>query len=113
MAVWGSSPDKPHVPGVQTALVVGPKGEEIYTDDDGYGRVKVQFHWDRRGEYDEKSSCWVRVAQPSAGSGMGMLALPRVGHEVLVEFLDGDPDRPLVTGRGLQRREPPAAPATR
>jgi type VI secretion system secreted protein VgrG len=98
LAVWDSPPRKPQVRGVQTALVVGPKGEEIYTDDDGYGLVKVQFHWDRRGEYDENSSCWLRVAQPAAGSGMGMFALPRVGHEVLVEFLNGDPDRPLVTG---------------
>lgn len=98
VVVWESPPRKPVVQGAQTALVVGPKGEEIYTDDDGYGLVKVQFHWDRRGEYDENSSCWLRVAQPTAGSGMGMLALPRVGHEVLVEFLDGDPDRPLVTG---------------
>ncbi len=89
---------RPRIHGVQTALVVGPSNEEVYTDDDGHGRVKVQFHWDRRGENDENSSCWLRVAQSSAGPGMGHFFLPRVGHEVLVEFLEGNPDRPLVTG---------------
>ena len=87
---------RPQVAGPQTALVVGPAGEEINTDK--YGRVKVQFHWDRLGKKDEKSSCWIRVAQSLAGKGWGALALPRVGQEVVVEFLDGDPDRPLVTG---------------
>ena len=88
---------KPVVDGVQTAIVVGPSGEEIYTDD--YGRVKVQFHWDREGELDENSSCWLRVGQSMAGNGWGTLFLPRVGHEVIVEFIEGDPDRPIVTGQ--------------
>ena len=88
---------KPVVEGVQTAVVVGPSGEEIYTDD--YGRVKVQFHWDREGKLDENSSCWLRVGQSMAGNGWGALFLPRVGHEVIVEFIEGDPDRPIVTGQ--------------
>lgn len=87
---------KPTVPGPQTAVVVGPSGEEIYTDE--YGRVKLQFHWDRLGQNDENSSCWVRVSSPSAGKGFGMVALPRIGQEVVVDFIEGDPDRPLVTG---------------
>ncbi len=87
---------KPVVPGPQTAVVVGKKGEEIWTD--SYGRIKVQFHWDRLGKKDENSSCWVRVAHAVAGKGYGMIALPRMGQEVVVEFLEGDPDRPLVTG---------------
>lgn len=87
---------KPTVPGPQTALVVGPSGEEIYTDE--YGRVKLQFHWDRLGQKNENSSCWVRVASPSAGKGFGMVTLPRIGQEVVVDFIEGDPDRPLVTG---------------
>lgn len=86
----------PSVRGVETAIVTGPKGEEIYTDD--LGRVKVQFHWDREGKKDDESSCWVRVSQPVAGNGWGAFALPRVGQEVVVSFVDGDPDRPLVTG---------------
>ncbi|CAN5681046.1 type VI secretion system spike protein VgrG1b [soil metagenome] len=88
---------KPHVAGVHTAIVVGPPGEEIHTDK--YGRVKLQFHWDRHGKRDADSSCWVRVSHPWAGKGWGMLALPRVGNEVVVDFVEGDPDRPLVTGR--------------
>ncbi len=88
---------KPVVEGVQTAVVVGPAGEEIYTDD--YGRVKVQFHWDREGQLDENSSCWLRVSQSMAGNSWGALFLPRIGHEVIVEFLEGDPDRPIVTGQ--------------
>jgi type VI secretion system secreted protein VgrG len=84
--------------GTQTATVVGPKGQEIYTDEDGYGRVKVQFHWDRRGEKNEKSSCWVRVAQAFAGRKWGEFFLPRIGQEVVVTFLEGDPDRPLIIG---------------
>jgi type VI secretion system secreted protein VgrG len=88
---------RPLIPGPQTAFVTGPVGEEIYTDE--HGRVKVQFHWDRRGAYDENSSCWLRVSQSSAGNGWGAMQLPRVGQEVIVEFLDGDPDRPLITGR--------------
>jgi type VI secretion system secreted protein VgrG len=87
---------KPTIQGPQTAIVVGESGDEICTDE--HGRIKVQFHWDRYSERDGNSSCWVRVAQPLAGSGWGFLALPRVGHEVVVEFLEGDPDRPLVTG---------------
>lgn len=88
--------DKPRIPGTQTAVVVGKAGDEICTDE--YGRIKVQFHWDRDGANDENSSCWVRVAQGWAGKGWGMMFLPRVGQEVVVSFLDGDPDRPLVTG---------------
>jgi type VI secretion system secreted protein VgrG len=82
--------------GTQTATVVGKAGEEIWTD--SYGRVKIQFHWDRLGKRDENSSCWVRVAQGWAGQGWGVFFLPRVGQEVIVSFLEGDPDRPLVTG---------------
>ncbi len=88
---------RPYVHGPQTAFVTGPAGEEIYTDE--YGRVKVQFHWDRVGKYDDASSCWVRVSQSIAGLGWGAMQLPRVGHEVIVEFLEGDPDRPVITGR--------------
>ncbi len=90
---------RPVVLGSQTALVVGPSGEEVYTDDDGYGRVKVQFHWDRENEYDEKSSCWIRVSQGWAGGNYGMIFLPRVGQEVIVDFLEGNPDCPIITGR--------------
>jgi len=88
---------KPTVQGPQTAIVVGPKGEEIWTDK--YGRVKVQFHWDRKGTKDEKSSCFVRVSQVWAGSGWGAMHIPRIGQEVIVDFLEGDPDRPIITGR--------------
>jgi len=87
---------RPLVTGSQTAIVVGPSGKEIWTDQ--YGRVKIQFHWDRIGTKDENSSCWVRVAQNWAGTSWGAFALPRIGQEVVVSFLDGDPDRPLVTG---------------
>ncbi|MFO0979403.1 MAG: type VI secretion system tip protein TssI/VgrG [Planctomycetaceae bacterium] len=87
----------PRVYGTQTAMVVGPKGEEIYTDE--FGRVKVQFHWDREGKFDENSSCWLRVSQIHAGAGWGMMDLPRIGEEVIVSFLEGDPDRPLIVGR--------------
>lgn len=87
---------QPQMPSVQTATVTGPEGEEIWTDD--YGRIKVQFHWDRQGNNDENSSCWLRVAQGWGGNDWGVLFTPRVGMEVLVTFLDGDPDRPLVTG---------------
>jgi type VI secretion system secreted protein VgrG len=95
---WRPEPPgpKPSVTGVQTATVTGPKDEEIYTDE--YGRIKVQFHWDRLGKKDEKSSCWIRVAQPWAGAGWGHLFIPRIGQEVIVSFVDGDPDRPVVTG---------------
>lgn len=88
---------KPVVHGPQTAIVVGKKGEEIDTDE--FGRVKVQFHWDRYGKVDENSSCWVRVSQPTAGKGWGAISLPRIGQEVIVEFLEGDPDLPIITGR--------------
>lgn len=87
---------KPFVQGPQTAMVVGKAGEEIWTDK--YGRVKVQFHWDRLGAEDEKSSCWVRVSQSWAGKRWGSMFIPRIGMEVVVDFLEGDPDRPLVTG---------------
>ncbi len=87
---------RPRMAGPQTAKVTGPSGEEIWTDK--HGRVKVQFHWDREGASDENSSCWLRVAQVWAGAGWGALVLPRIGQEVVVSFLDGDPDRPLVTG---------------
>jgi type VI secretion system secreted protein VgrG len=84
------------VQGSQTAVVVGPGGEEIYVDK--FGRVKVQFHWDREGKKDEKSSCWVRVATSWAGKNWGMVHIPRIGQEVVVDFLEGDPDRPIITG---------------
>jgi type VI secretion system secreted protein VgrG len=87
---------RPVVYGPQTAMVVGKAGEEIWTDK--YGRIKVQFHWDRVGKEDENSSCWVRVAQGWAGKGWGAMTVPRIGMEVIVSFLEGDPDRPLVTG---------------
>ncbi|MEY4514146.1 MAG: hypothetical protein RLZZ450_6268 [Pseudomonadota bacterium] len=88
---------RPFIPGHQTATVVGKAGEEIWTDE--HGRVKVQFQWDRRGESNENSSCWVRVAQVWAGNSWGAIHVPRIGQEVLVSFLNGDPDRPLITGR--------------
>jgi type VI secretion system secreted protein VgrG len=88
---------KPFVHGPQTAVVVGPSGEEIYVDK--YGRVKVQFFWDRVGKKDENSSCWIRVAQHWAGKNWGIVFHPRIGQEVVVDFLEGDPDRPLITGR--------------
>jgi len=96
---------RPLAPGAQTAIVVGPPGEEIHTDEQG--RVKVQFHWDREGSRDDRSSCWIRVAQAWAGPGYGALYLPRIGQEVVVEFLDGDPDRPLVTGADYNGANPP------
>jgi len=86
----------PDMRGCQTARVVGPPGEEIYTDK--YGRVKVQFHWDREGKFDDKSSCWMRVAQGSAGGQYGMMFIPRIGWEVVVQFLEGNPDDPIVVG---------------
>ncbi|MFC1642402.1 type VI secretion system Vgr family protein [Myxococcota bacterium] len=88
---------RPVVEGPQTALVVGPSGHEIWTDE--YGRVRLQFHWDREGTSDENSSCWVRVSQAWAGMNWGSIHIPRIGHEVIVEFLEGDPDRPIITGR--------------
>ncbi|MDQ3064549.1 MAG: type VI secretion system tip protein VgrG [Acidobacteriota bacterium] len=86
----------PKVQGTQTAIVVGPKGEEIFVDK--HGRVKVHFHWDRV-EKNAKSSCWIRVSQPWAGTGFGGITIPRIGQEVIVDFLEGDPDRPIITGR--------------
>jgi type VI secretion system secreted protein VgrG len=86
----------PRVTGVQTAVVVGPAGDEIYTDE--YGRVKVQFHWDREGKLDENSSRWVRASHAMAGRQWGFMAIPRIGQEVVVEFLEGNPDRPLIVG---------------
>jgi type VI secretion system secreted protein VgrG len=88
---------KPVVRGAQTAMVVGPASEELWTDE--YGRVKVKFHWDRAPGADEDSSCWIRVSQLWAGAGFGGIHIPRIGAEVIVEFLEGDPDRPLITGR--------------
>ena len=88
---------RPVVLGTQTAIVAGPAGEEIYTDK--YGRVKVQFHWDREGRHDENSSRWIRVSHGSAGGQYGMMFLPRIGQEVIVDFLNGDPDRPIIVGR--------------
>jgi type VI secretion system secreted protein VgrG len=88
---------KPMVQGLQTAIVVGPSGDEIYTDE--YGRIKVSFHWDRNSKSDENSSCWVRVAQLWAGAKWGGIQIPRIGQEVIIDFLEGDPDRPLITGR--------------
>jgi type VI secretion system secreted protein VgrG len=88
---------KPKAGGVESATVVGPAGAEIHTDE--FGRVRVQFHWDREGTRDENSSCWIHVSQPWAGSGFGGTNLPRVGQEVIVDFLGGDPDRPVITGR--------------
>ncbi|MEE9874360.1 MAG: type VI secretion system tip protein TssI/VgrG [Delftia lacustris] len=87
---------KPRTTGPQTAVVVGPAGEEIWTDE--YGRIKVQFHWDRLGSKDQNSSCWIRVATNWAGPGFGAISIPRIGHEVVVDFLNGDPDYPIVTG---------------
>lgn len=84
------------ISGPQTAIVVGPPGEEIYTDE--LGRVKLQFHWDRNGEFNDQSSCWVRSAQSGASGGFGSIQIPRVGDEVVVVFLDGNPDRPLIMG---------------
>ncbi len=88
--------DKPRIAGVQSAVVTGPKGEEIHCDD--FGRVKVQFFWDREGRYDDKSSCWLRVSSLLAGNAFGGVALPRVGMEVQVSFQDGDPDHPEISG---------------
>ena len=90
------STPRPVVHGPQTAIVVGESGEEIWTNE--HGQVKVQFHWDREGKNDQNSSCWVRVSQAWAGKQWGAQFLPRIGHEVIVEFLEGDPDRPIITG---------------
>jgi type VI secretion system secreted protein VgrG len=101
------------IAGPQTAIVTGPAGEEIHTDE--HARVKVHFHWDRYGKYDDDSSCWVRVSQLWAGKGWGGMHIPRIGQEVIVEFLEGDPDRPIITGRVYNGVETPpyALPANK
>ncbi|MDI1433206.1 type VI secretion system Vgr family protein [Polyangium sorediatum] len=91
------STPKPKVNGVESATVVGPAGEEIHTDE--FGRVRVHFHWDRESKMDDGSSCWIHVSQPWGGAGYGGTNLPRIGQEVLVDFLGGDPDRPVIVGR--------------
>jgi type VI secretion system secreted protein VgrG len=96
---------KPAVQGPQSAVVTGPGGEEIFTDK--YGRVKVQFHWDRYGKKNETSSCWLRVSHPWAGKSFGMIHIPRIGQEVIVDFLEGDPDQPLITGRVYNAEQMP------
>lgn len=96
---------KPFVQGPQTAVVVGKSGEEIWVDK--YGRVKVQFFWDREGKKDENSSCWVRVSQPLAGKNWGAMWIPRIGQEVIVDFLEGDPDQPIITGRVYNAEQMP------
>ena len=88
---------RPIVKGPQTAMVVGPSGEEIWTDQ--FGRVKVHFYWDRHDQSNENSSCWIRVSQAWAGKNWGSMQIPRIGQEVIVSFLEGDPDRPIITGR--------------
>ncbi len=87
---------RPQIKGIQTAIVTGDKEGEVYVDE--HGRIKVKFHWDRTGKYDSDSSCWIRVAQSVAGNGWGAVFHPRVGQEVIVEFVNGDPDQPIVTG---------------
>jgi type VI secretion system secreted protein VgrG len=99
---------KPVVEGSQTAIVVGPQGEEIYTNE--HGQVKVQFHWDREGQMDEKSSCWIRVSQLWAGRSWGAMYIPRIDQEVIVDFLEGDPDRPIITGRVYHGTNKPPYP---
>jgi type VI secretion system secreted protein VgrG len=102
---------RPHIEGPQTAMVVGPAGEEIHTDK--YGRVKVQFPWDRQGRRDGDSSCWVRVSTPWAGKRWGAVHIPRIGQEVVVHFLEGDPDRPIIVGSvyNAEQMPPLALPA--
>jgi type VI secretion system secreted protein VgrG len=104
---------RPVVHGLQTAVVVGPAGEEIFVDE--YGRVKVQFHWDREGKWDENSSCWIRVSQDWAGKNWGIVSIPRIGQEVIVSFLEGDPDQPVITGRvyNAEQMPPYELPANR
>ncbi len=108
-ATWRAAlPYKPMVDGPQIATVVGPAGEEIYCDE--FGRVKLQFPWDRYGASDDQSSCWVRVSQGWAGGQYGLIAIPRIGHEVVVSFLEGDPDQPIVTGRTFHATNPSPYP---
>jgi type VI secretion system secreted protein VgrG len=102
----GQRTRRPLIRGVQTATVVGPAGEELHPD--RYGRVKVQFHWDREGKRDETASAWVRTAQAWGGPGFGALFVPRIGQEVVLRFLEGDPDRPIVTGAVYNGQNPPA-----
>jgi type VI secretion system secreted protein VgrG len=106
-------PSKPKIDGPQSAIVTGPAGEEIFCDE--HGRVRVKFHWDRYHQKNEHSSCWVRVSQAWAGSGFGNLAIPRVGQEVIVDFLNGDPDQPIIMGRTYHQdnRSPGSLPGTK
>ncbi len=99
-------PAKPILKGIQTALVTGPKGEEIYTD--AMGRIKVQFYWDRKGQRDNNTSCWLRVMHDWAGNGYGITRLPRIGQEVQISFEDGNPDKPLITGMHHNAEQPTA-----
>ncbi len=111
---WRASPlPKPAVDGPQSAIVTGPAGEEIFCDE--HGRVRVRFHWDRYCPGNEDSSCWVRVSQAWAGTGFGNLAIPRVGQEVIVDFLNGDPDQPIIMGRTYHQdnRSPGSLPGTK
>lgn len=111
---WRSQPlPKPTVDGPQSAIVTGPAGEEIFCDE--HGRVRVKFHWDRYNQKDENSSCWVRVSQAWAGSGFGNLAIPRINQEVIVDFLNGDPDQPIIMGRTYHQdnRTPGGLPGTK
>ncbi len=103
---WRATPQpKPQIDGSMIAIVAGPPEEEIFCDE--YGRVKVHFPWDRYSEQNEHSSCWVRVSQGWAGDQYGMMAIPRIGHEVIVSFLNGDPDQPIITGRTYHAKNPP------
>ncbi|PTX08317.1 type VI secretion system tip protein VgrG [Achromobacter mucicolens] len=105
-AEWRAEPlPRPRIDGPQNAVVVGPPNEEIFTD--AYGRVKVQFPWDREGRQDEHSSCWIRVSQDIAGATWGHMAIPRIGQEVIVSHFDGDPDQPVITGRAYNRLQLP------
>ncbi|EKO3629295.1 type VI secretion system tip protein VgrG, partial [Vibrio metschnikovii] len=106
---WRATPQpRPQVDGPMIAIVVGPKGEEIFCDE--HGRVKVHFPWDRESEQNEHSSCWVRVSQGWAGAQYGFMAIPRIGHEVIVSFLHGDPDQPIITGRTYHATNIPPYP---
>ncbi len=111
---WRPVPEpKPLIDGPQTAVVTGPPGEEIFCDE--HGRVRVKFTWDRYNAADQDSSCWVRVSQAWAGTGFGNLAIPRVGQEVIVDFLNGDPDQPIIMGRTYHQdnRSPGSLPGTK
>ncbi|HLM73105.1 MAG TPA: type VI secretion system tip protein TssI/VgrG, partial [Polyangiaceae bacterium] len=104
-AIRPSPVARPGMPGMQSAVIVGPSGDEIHTDE--FGRVRVQFHWDREGSFNEQSACWLRVSEGWGGAGFGLLSLPRVGHEVLVDFVAGNPDEPLIVGRVHGGTTPP------